>query len=406
MINDDDINKWTKPILERQQQINLEVLTLIANRIKQIGTLTETDIFKLYSIYHNGADIDKINSMISKMTNLQVADIQNLIKTIAVNSYLDMRPFYDARQIKFIPYEQNKRLQMIVNAIAKQTSDTYVNLSKSTAFMLRDPKNPSILVPTTISDTYQRVIDTAIQATATADLDYQTAMRNTLEQLTNSGIRRVTYNTQTGKIYTQRLDTAVSRNLLDGIRAINQGVQDETGKQFGSDGKEITVHAYPAPDHAPVQGHQFSNEEFEKMQNGEDFMDWQGNKYTGFDRAIGTLNCKHFTFSIVLGFATPNYTDEQLQEILDNNEKGYTLPNGKHLTMYECTQYQRRLETQIRYAKDGQIISREAGDTELAKKYQSRINKLTSEYNTFTKNCGLQPNIARTRIKGYRKIKV
>ena len=43
---------------------------------------------------------------------------------------------------------------------------------------------------------------------------------------------------------------------------------DYHGQRFGSDGVEISAHAISAPDHLPVQGRQFSNEEFCKMQNG------------------------------------------------------------------------------------------------------------------------------------------
>ena len=71
-----------------------------------------------------------------------------------------------------------------------------------------------------------------------------------------------------------------------------------------ADGKEITVHANPAQDHQFVQGHQFTNEEYEKLQGEDDvsFKDVQGRRYEHFDRHIGTLNCRHFTYSIIIGF--------------------------------------------------------------------------------------------------------
>ena len=115
-------------------------------------------------------------------------------------------------------------------------------------------------------------------------------------------------------------------------------------------------------------------------------------------------NCRHVAMSIVIGVMQPNYTDEQLQDILDKNEEGYTFPDGRHLTMYECTQEQRRMETEIRYAKDGQMTAMAAGNMELAKEYQAEVNRLTKEYRAFSKACGLSPKLEKIRVEGYEKI--
>ncbi|MBO6261547.1 MAG: hypothetical protein J6N95_02970, partial [Bacilli bacterium] len=115
---------------------------------------------------------------------------------------------------------------------------------------------------------------------------------------------------------------------------------------------------------------------------------------------------RHFAWSIIIGFAKPNYTEEQLKEWAQKNAEGYTLPNGKKLTMYQCTQYQRKMETSIRYAKDGQIAARAAGDIELIKKYQMKVNKLSKEYRAFSKACGLSVKRDRTRVSGYKPVKI
>ena len=181
-------------------------------------------------------------------------------------------------------------------------------------------------------------------------------------------------------------------------------MQNIVGEEFGANGIELSVHMNPAPDHAEAQGHQFTNKEFDKMQHGENFKDTKGREYQGFDRAIGTLNCRHFAISIKVGYANQNYSDEELADILKKNEEGYTFPNGKHLTMYECTQYQRQLETKIRYAKDGQITAKASGDMDLAKEYQAKVDRYTKEYMEFSRACGLTPKTQKFAVEGYRKI--
>lgn len=404
MLSEKAIDKLIEPLVNRQEALNNYIVTLIARRIKEIGALLPSDVLKLQQLLKSGGDVRKINKEIARITGLQEKEIKNIIKTVAEDAYIDAKPYYDYRQKSYIPFEENVELQKIIKSIQKQTVDTYVNLAKAQAFMIRDLRNPNVLKPTKFAKAYYSVIDEAVQATQQGTIDYNTAMRRTIEQLADSGIRSVTYNTPTGRRYTQRLDTAVRRNILDGIRAINQGVQDEIGKQFEADGKEITVHANSAPDHEPIQGHQFTNEEYDKLQNNKSFEDYLGNKFGAVERPIGVWNCKHFTYSIILGVSKPNYTIEQLEQMKAKNAKGYTDRQGRHYTMYQCTQEQRRLETEIRKTKDRQIALKEAGDIEGAKKAQAKVVQVQRQYQAFSKACGLATKPDRIQVPDYKKI--
>lgn len=404
MLSDDSLNVLMQPIIDRQENINNYVLKKIANRIKQIGTMSSSDLHQLQRLYETGNDVREINKELAALAALQEVEIKKMIQVVARQAYIDVKPYYDYRHRKYLPFNKNKPLQRVVKAVEKQTVGTYKNLSKAQAFMLRDKKDPTKLVPTKVAKTYQKVIDEAIQAAQSGTVDYASAMRKTLRQLNESGIRQVVYHPESGRTFSQRLDTAVRRNLLDGIRAINQGVQDITGEQYGATGKEISVHQYPAPDHEPIQGHQFTNEEWEKLQNDMPFEDVSGHKFEAIARPIGVLNCRHFAWSIIAGFTKPNYTEEQLKHIIDRNHKGYTDKNGKHYTMYECTQEQRRLETLVRKNKDGQIMARAAGDDTLAREYQAKVNRYTNQYEAFSKACGLSVKKNKMTVSGYRKI--
>lgn len=404
MLSEDAIEKLVQPIVERQTAINNYVIQLIAKRIKEIGKLKPSDVYKLQRLMAMGSDVQQINEELARLTNLQVSDIKTLIREVAIDGYTMAKPFYDYRHTAFIPFDQNKNLQNIMKAVQKETVDTYLNMSKSTAFMIRDLKNPKILKPTSISKAYQSIMDEAIQSVQSGVTDYGSAMRRTLKQLNNSGLRYVNYRPESGGMYTQRLDSAVRRNLLDGVRAINQGVQDEVGKQIGADGKELSVHAMSAPDHEPVQGHQFTNEEYEKLQSSLPFKDVQGRNFAAIERHIGQYNCHHFAWSIIIGVNKPNYTDKQLEELKKRNNAGYTLPNGKHLTLYECSQKMRDMETAIRRAKEGQLMAQDAGDDDLAKQYAAKASQLSKEYKAFAKECGLKADMTRCSVPSYKRI--
>lgn len=155
-------------------------------------------------------------------------------------------------------------------------------------------------------------------------------------------------------------------------------------------------------------GRQFSNEEYEKLENGEIAKDYKGNVYDGSDkRHISEYNCYHKILTIVLGVSKPECTDEQLKEIQDKNMKGFEY-EGKHYTMYEGTQLQRRIETAIRKQKDIQILARESGEDfkDIVAESQLKITQLGHKYNDLCKISGLKPQRQRMTVSGYRKVKV
>ena len=419
---EDDIDKLIQPIIDRQIEINTFIITKIAERIKEIGELLPSDVNSLGQLAKTGADVRIINTRLAKLAKVQVAEIKKIIRDVAQNIYEDAKPFFDYRKKAFIPFEKNEQVQRVVKAIEKQTGGTYQNMAKAQAFMIRNPKNPKVLMPTTPARTYQNTVDKAVQTVVSGATDYTSTMREAMKEITDSGLKEVVYETESGKIHTQRMDTALRRNMLDGVRAVNQGVQDEVGKQFGADGVEITVHACPAPDHCFVQGHQFSMSEYAKIapvstiqkdgsidnsvydNQAENVYDVNGKSYKVFKRKIGTLNCRHFAYNIIIGHAPQNYTDEELQKILDENENGVEV-NGKHYTKYQATQVQRRMETNIRKAKDEQIAAKAMGDMEGVKKAQDKVTRYLQEYKDFSDAAGLKMKLDKIKVEGYKKVK-
>lgn len=401
MLSESTIDKLIQPIAIRQEEINTYVISKIALGVREIGTLSSFDINRMKLLVDMGADIREMNKELARLSNMQVRDIKSLIRTVAIRTNTDAKPLYDYRHKSFIPYEKNTKLQAYVKLVGDRTAGTYENMSRSraTGFLIRDLQHPGILKFQSIDDTYRSVIDEAIQSNLSG-IDYRTAMRRTLKQLADSGIRRLSWDSG----YTQRLDTAVRRNILEGVTAIRQATEDMIGEEIGADGKELSVHINCALDHEPFQGHQFTNENWEKLQNSEDFEDVDGQKFSGVKRIIGLWNCRHIARSIIVGVTKPLHTKEKLQEFIDDNHKGYTLPNGKHITMYECTQIQRQMETKIRYAKDEQIVYQESGDAEAAKIARQKVLDYQKEYYKFSKDCGLMIHKDRMSVPNYKII--
>ena len=400
MLSDTAIDNLVQQIVNRQEGINIYVLTKIAHRLRTIGELSPNNIKQMQVLVQMGTDIRQMNDYLAEMSDMQVRDIKSIIKTVALDNYLDAKPLYDYRHRSFVPFEQNTKLQQITNAVAEQTANTYKNLSNSSAtgFWVKDKYNPQQLVFKSINNSYRDAVDKAIQAVQSGAVDKEEAIRNVVKQLLDSGIRRMYWDSG----YSQRLDTAVRRNIQDGVKQINQRIQDEIGKQIGADGKELSVHANSAPDHEPFQGHQFTDEEYEKLQSSEDFKDVNGEKFTGVQRVIGEWNCRHFALSIIVGKSKPKYSSQQLQNMIKKNHIGYMNADGKHFTLYECTQVQRKLETKIRYAKEEQMLMKELGNTVFRNLARRKVESLTTEYKLFSSQCKMPMRLNRTTVPGYK----
>ncbi len=402
MLNENQIDDLIQPLIERQYEIEDTVIMAAARRIKKIKDLSPTDVYKLQRLYFTGSDAQKINKRIAKLTRKSEAEIRRIIETIAKDAYKDAKAFYDYREIPYIPYTKNDELQTIVEGIRRVTLADYTNISNSTAFAFRDPVNPLIIRPTPTAQAYQAVVDRAVQAVSMGVESYNTLIPNAIRDLTNKGITVAEYTTDQGRPHRIRLDTVVRRNILDGIRDVQSKVDDYIGEQIGADGVEISVHEYSAPDHEPIQGHLFTNEEFEKLQLGEDFEDVNGQKFAGIARPIGLWNCRHRKFSVVLAHTTPNYTPEQLEEIKNRNADGIKVKgrDGKTVTksMYWCTQKMRQYELELRRAKEENAAAKLAGEDKLESESGARIRELQDKYKTFCAKCGLKPRFDKTRV--------
>lgn len=398
-MNDNSIDKLIQPFIDRQLELEQYVINSIAERVKVIGELSKADVYRLQQLYKIGENARLINKEIARVLNIQETQVKSMIKKVAVETYMDAKPFYDYRHKAQIPLERNIRLQRSIKAVSNQTGGTFKNMSnsKATGFLIRDAKNPTRLKFQSLQETYQSVVDEAIHNVQSGVMDFNTAMRRTLKQLNDSGFRRVYWDSG----YSRRLDSVVRMNIMAGVNQLNQQIQLQIADEINADGIELSAHSFSAPDHEPIQGHIFTIDEFRKLQSETDFEDINHNKFDAIPRGIGEWNCRHFPTAIIIAKHKPTWSEEDLEELKEANHSGYELKNGKTLTMYECEQIQRKYETDIRYAKEGYMMAKKAGNDILMEEYKVKIAKLNREYTQFSKDCHLTKQRNRASVSGF-----
>ena len=256
------------------------------------------------------------------------------------------------------------------------------------------PKENQYKIPTSLSETYSRVIDEAVTAAQSGLTDYSSAMRKTMRAISDSGIRTVDYATG----YSRRLDTAVRQNVLWGIKQCCIGTAEQIGEEIGADGWEISYHSNPRPSHEEMGGRQYADG---------DGITVNGKYYPPFSDVADLLqdfNCLHYKFPILLGISEPAYDEEELAAMKENDRRKFEF-EGKEYSGYEATQIQRKLETEIRKQKDRANLFAASGDDDGRRAAQEKINLLTKKYKQFSDAAGLPTHKERMSVAKFHRVK-
>ena len=367
----------------RYNKYNTNVLKKLGDAIKQFDGVSINEAYKIAQELELGIDIYELQSELAKINTQSIKDVNKLFNKVA-DENLDFAIAYSA-------LNDDPQIQNIIQENKKQTDKMFIDMNNpnNIGFTTKNDDGKYIYRP--LTKVYNDLINEAVYNVSIGNQDYQSAMRNTIKQLANSGIKvhqeKIGYKSG----YNRRIDSSVRQAVLTGLRQVNLDMQKEIGKKIGANGVEISAHPLCAIDHLDIQGRQFSDEEFEKLDSE-------------LTRPIGEYNCRHFVFSIILGVNLPSYTKSQLARYKKESLKQIKY-NGETYTKYEATQVQRQLETAIRKQKDLQIMARASGDKEEVGLAQQKITELIAEYNRFSKIAGLDTYKNRLTVSGYHRLK-
>lgn len=173
-------------------------------------------------------------------------EIEQLFEEVAKQNIDFANTFYKAKGMDVLQsYASRSALSAFVDAAKSQAMEGTSNISNTYMIGFKRGKKT---VP--LREYYISTIDRAITYVQTGVVDYQSAMRSTVRDMARSGLRRLTW--ESG--YSRRLDSSARMNILEGVRRLNSEMMEETGKEFGADGVEVSAHGLCAPDHRHIQG--------------------------------------------------------------------------------------------------------------------------------------------------------
>lgn len=423
MLSDQQLEILSDVIRPLFQYLEQEVILDIARRIQKTMTYTRTAELMAMEMQRLGYAPNKIRSEALKALRADKA-YQKAVEENTVAYKKEVKKLIDeiVEQAKQIGDEiisnagdmswiddmsmwesagktlsDNSFLHDLQKAIAEQTLEEMINLTRTTGFKTMSGYEA-------IGNAYRNELDKAMIKLCTGTFSQEKVLNDVIHNLAQSGLRSIDY----ANGYSMQLDTAAKTALRTGCGQIAAKMMDENiartkenlvyvSKHWGARNKGIGVE-----NHELWQGQVYfikpgENYSEEAKRIGQDrIMDiWYSTGYSPDGSHVNNplglhgYNCRHIHYVWFLGASS--LPDEQPEP------KPVTI-NGKTYDYYQMTQKMRSMERNIRALKK-ELVAREAlklPRTEI----KAKISQKTREYEEFCRKCKVPERTTNLRVDG------
>lgn len=359
------------------------LLDEICGRLKIANQLNEVTVQDIQALRSHGVDLKSIEKAISKTTGISKQKLNSLL-----NDVVERNQKYYTEVIDLAHVTQPETLvdAATVDAIKRQTHDTFRNLTASMGFLVGN----TMLKP---ARAYQWALDNAEMQIQSGAINYNQAIKTAVKQLADSGLKVVDY--ESG--HHDSIDVAARRAVMTGVSQLCAKYTEQSAQYLETPYFEVSAHAgaRDKPGPSPWSSHK----------------DWQGKVYSiragdiypniyevcgmGAVDGLEGANCRHRRNVWVEGVSERTYTDEQLEHIDDDLGCEF---DGKKYTAYEATQMQRRVERQI--IKQKRLVTAYKASEQKDEYYaaKAKLVRLNAKYKAFSEAAKLPLQWERTRV--------
>lgn len=370
-------------LAELFRALEITLLEEICSRLKAADELNEVTVQDIQALRSHGIDLKSIEEDISKTAGISKQKLNSLL-----NDVVERNQKYYTEVIDLAHVTQPETLvdAATVDAIKRQTHDTFRNLTASMGFLVGN----TMLKP---ARAYQWALDNAEMQIQSGAISYNQAIKTAVKQLADSGLKVVDY--ESG--HRDQIDVAARRAVMTGVSQICAKYTEQSAEYLETPYFEVSAHAgaRDKPGPSPWSSHK----------------DWQGKVYSiragdiypniyevcglGAVDGLEGANCRHRRNVWVEGVSERTYTDEQLEHIDDDLGCEF---DGKKYTAYEATQMQRRVEREVRRLKREKAAYKAAGLHEDETAVNIRLRRLNAKYKAFSAAAGLPEQRERMKV--------
>lgn len=370
-------------LAELYRALENTLLDEICSRLVIADQLNEVTVQDIRALRSHGVDLKEIKKAIRETAGISEQKLNKLL-----NDVVERNQKYYTEVIDLAHVTQPETLvdAATVDAIKRQTHDTFRNLTASMGFLVGN----TMLKP---ARAYQWALDNAEMQIQSGAISYNQAIANAVRQLAESGIKVVDY--ESG--HRDSIDVAARRAVMTGVNQICAKYTEQAAEYLDTPYFEVSAHAgaRDVPGKSPWSSHKA----------------WQGRVYStrsndiypsiydvcglGAVDGLEGANCRHRRNVWVEGVSERTYTDEQLEHIDD--DLGCTF-DGKTYTAYEATQMQRRIERQIIKQKKFVTAYKASEQMDEYHAAKAKLTRLNAKYKAFSEAAKLPLQWERTRV--------
>ncbi len=369
------------PLERTMSELEMRIMADIVRSIRVNGFSTAKTDWQIQRMIQLGESEENIKQWIRETLAVTDAELDHIFSDTVYEQYYGYQRAYGEVGRKQIPFAENLELQVLLESVKVQTKAEFRNLTNSLGFVIRNPGTGKICYHP-LMQFYRETLDGAVMDIVSGAVSYDVAIGRAINAMTNSGLRTVYYDSG----HSNRVEVAARRAVMTGFRQVQGKINEQAARNLGTDVYEVTYHVGARPEHQVWQGYTY-----EQLQS-----------VCGLGSVTGLhgANCYHDYHPFIPGVSVRNYTDEELDEMMEeeNTPKEY---QGKEYTAYQALQKQRLMERGMRKTRqDIKLLLEGDADEDSIILKKARYQGEMQKYKAFSKAMKLPEQMPRVYQDG------
>lgn len=371
------------PLERTMSELEMRIMADIVRSIRVNGFSTAKADWQMQRMIQLGESEENIKQWIREALEATDEEIDHIFSDTVYEQYYGYQRAYGEVGRKQIPFAENLELQVLLESVKVQTKAEFRNLTNSLGFVIRNPGTGKICYHP-LMQFYRETLDGAVMDIVSGAVSYDVAIGRAINAMTNSGLRTVYYDSG----HSNRVEVAARRAVMTGFRQVQGKINEQAARNLGTDVYEVTYHVGARPEHQVWQGKVYTYAQLQSVCG------------LGLVTGLHGANCYHDYHPFIPGVSVRNYTDEELDEMMEeeNTPKEY---QGKEYTAYQALQKQRQMERGMRKTRqDIKLLLEGDADEDSIILKKARYQGEMQKYKAFSKAMKLPEQMPRVYQDG------
>lgn len=340
---EDKIEKAILPLIRMYEEIEMDLLIKIASHFSINDEFINSDYWRIKKLDEMGLFNQDIVDYIARYSNKTKEEILKALNHIGIDTInLDkLNRLFEDEVLKINPktLADNYVIKNMINSAYNELSDRFIQMSTKIEEATRNA--------------YLNIVEKAYLETSMGTHSYQESIRDAIDQLSNSGITTLEYNTtnENGSITGVRhydIASAVRREVLTASRQLSNNISMEVANELNCEYLYLSEHIRCRPQHFDWQGTIIKREDLVPVTD------------YGSITGLAGINCAH-------------YFEPYFGDARGNDLK--TISKEEATKQYNLSQKQRYLERGVRKWKRKAELFKTNKDVEAYRKSQSKVKE-------------------------------